>query len=378
MSVLTDGASFGVCALQQNFLSTEQLRAKTFTEIMLLRGSVFRHVCQMYLSVSELDQLVKKISLVTAAGSSATGTGIGSELDSSTEQASPAGTTQPQQRNRNSMSSSSKALDSGTNIGAVVTIDEGSATSDGQNEIENEAQKMAVARARFEAHGMAPFSESTPDSVGDGDALGSEDDSHKRDRCNVECAKANDTEATAAPVAEPGAKLLLEQAEPEYFGIDPLDVTDALLSRPPDAVHQEAEPRSGKYAAARGSWFHFWGCLGCWGCNEERPSSRLDSQQSARSSSNSVESTDDQLQRMREILFPPDSHFRTFWELLLFAGLSFYLMSCGLLLAAMLRQKFFQHYYTLLTVCYVVDIVFFIDIILNATVFGYFDSGAVI
>eukprot|EP01032_Pedospumella_encystans_P009892 gene9892-11607_t len=84
---------------------------------------------------------------------------------------------------------------------------------------------------------------------------------------------------------------------------------------------------------------------------------------------------------LRETLRPqldPGSHFRRAWDLLLFCGLGFYSISCGLLIQACLRQGFVRDFTPLLIAGYIVDGLYLIDVLLCATVFSFADKGVVI
>ena len=279
---LSEGQHFGVLALEKNFYSANQYRAQTFTEIMLLRGSVFRHVCQMHLSSSELETLVKKIAAVRLGGGTSANSG-----DSSSGSGSP--------RGAGAAAGAAGLLKATRQMSQAAKLSRNNAVVRGGDS--GGGGGRSTVRLSVRASFVGGFKRAT--------RLG-----------------------TFLSRGRPGPVLAI--------------------------AGTCAATTSSSSATAAAQSFRGLG----WDVDEF---GRKDAKSNG----------------WRLELFSPDSHFRTFWELLLFAGLSFYIMSCGLLLAAMLRQKFFQHYYTLLTVCYVVDIVFFIDIILNATVFGYFENGVV-
>ncbi len=76
--------------------------------------------------------------------------------------------------------------------------------------------------------------------------------------------------------------------------------------------------------------------------------------------------------------FHPDSKFRILWDCLIFCGILFYSISCGLLLQAMLRQDFVSHYTPLLLASYIVDLMFLVDTVFCALFFGYDQDGIVV
>ncbi|KAJ1413061.1 hypothetical protein B484DRAFT_402133 [Ochromonadaceae sp. CCMP2298] len=76
--------------------------------------------------------------------------------------------------------------------------------------------------------------------------------------------------------------------------------------------------------------------------------------------------------------FVPNSHFRVCWDLLLFCGISFYTVACGLLLSAVMRQDFLHNYGPLLAASYCVDFIFLIDAGLRASLFGFEKQGVTV
>jgi hypothetical protein len=62
------GESFGTQALHKTYISTTKYRTKSFAEILLLRGTVFRHMCKLYLRKDELTQLTKNIRSLNKVG----------------------------------------------------------------------------------------------------------------------------------------------------------------------------------------------------------------------------------------------------------------------------------------------------------------------
>jgi hypothetical protein len=82
---------------------------------------------------------------------------------------------------------------------------------------------------------------------------------------------------------------------------------------------------------------------------------------------------------VNNLLFHPESSFRTAWSCLGFLCQLFYLTTTALLLALNLHQNFSQHSWPLLISNYVVDIYFFVDMIFRATCFGYeLEDGSVV
>lgn len=77
-------------------------------------------------------------------------------------------------------------------------------------------------------------------------------------------------------------------------------------------------------------------------------------------------------------LFVPNAVVRLSWDCLILACMLFYAVSCGLLLASCMRQHFYDHYFSLLVCSYVVDFIFFLDVIMRATVFGFKNQGLII
>lgn len=75
------------------------------------------------------------------------------------------------------------------------------------------------------------------------------------------------------------------------------------------------------------------------------------------------------------LFFAEDSLFRAVWDTILMLGMFFYLTSCALLLAATVRENFLDHYRDLLLASYVFDIIFGLNIIMKALIFGYIDNG---
>jgi len=76
--------------------------------------------------------------------------------------------------------------------------------------------------------------------------------------------------------------------------------------------------------------------------------------------------------------FYPDSKFRILWDCIIFCGILFYAISCGLLVQAMLRQDYWSHYFPLLLASYSVDFIFLVDVIFNAFFFGYDQDGIIV
>lgn len=56
------GESFGAQALHRSYVSKIKYRTKSFAEVLLLRGSVFRHMCKQYLRKDELAAMTQKIA----------------------------------------------------------------------------------------------------------------------------------------------------------------------------------------------------------------------------------------------------------------------------------------------------------------------------
>jgi hypothetical protein len=74
----------------------------------------------------------------------------------------------------------------------------------------------------------------------------------------------------------------------------------------------------------------------------------------------------------------PNSTFRMWWGALIFVGMMFYCITCGLLLQAILRQKFLAHYTPMLIVCYIIDGLFIADTVLQAACFAYDEDGVIV
>lgn len=77
-------------------------------------------------------------------------------------------------------------------------------------------------------------------------------------------------------------------------------------------------------------------------------------------------------------LFVPNAVVRLSWDCLILACMLFYAVSCGLLFASCMRERFFHNYFSLLVCSYVVDLVFLLDVIMRATVFGFKNQGLIV
>jgi hypothetical protein len=86
----------------------------------------------------------------------------------------------------------------------------------------------------------------------------------------------------------------------------------------------------------------------------------------------------DNLLKAFEKSFQPKSLFREFWDCLIFFGLLFYLTSLPLLLAATFHDHLITNFWVLLIFSYIMDIFFFIDVILRATTFGIIHEGVLV
>ena len=75
------------------------------------------------------------------------------------------------------------------------------------------------------------------------------------------------------------------------------------------------------------------------------------------------------------ICMKPNSLFRLWWNIIIFLSMILYIISCGLLLQAILRQNFINNYYNLLILCYIIDVFFIIDTLFYAFFFTYDDNG---
>jgi CRP-like cAMP-binding protein len=76
--------------------------------------------------------------------------------------------------------------------------------------------------------------------------------------------------------------------------------------------------------------------------------------------------------------FHPTSVFRLAWDVLIFCGILFYSISCGLLIQAVLRKNFLSDFTPLLVACYVVDTLFLLDCLFSAFFFAYDEEGKII
>ena len=61
-STISKGDVFALNALYKSFHSMYKLRAKSFSEVLFLRGSVFRYICRAHLSATEYDALAENFS----------------------------------------------------------------------------------------------------------------------------------------------------------------------------------------------------------------------------------------------------------------------------------------------------------------------------
>lgn len=74
----------------------------------------------------------------------------------------------------------------------------------------------------------------------------------------------------------------------------------------------------------------------------------------------------------------PNSTFRMWWGALIFVGMMFYCITCGLLLQATLRQNFLANYTPMLIACYLMDGIFILDTVLQAACFAFDEDGVVV
>eukprot|EP01033_Poteriospumella_lacustris_P008702 gene8702-6258_t len=74
MQLLRSRQHFGLLALKESYVTANSYHSRSFSEVFFLRGSVYRHICHLYLQPEEITEMIDRRLSKPAEGAAAAGT----------------------------------------------------------------------------------------------------------------------------------------------------------------------------------------------------------------------------------------------------------------------------------------------------------------